>query len=329
MALTLDFAFEGFRILKKKKSLIFAWGLFAVLLSVVTMAAFFILSGAGIAAYTAMITQAAEGGVEPSPQQMMSVMAGLIPGYLAAIPLNLIGASMMLCAVMRAVLQPMSGGFGYLKLGADEGRQILLMIVICIIHVVAIIVACIAASLVIAIASAAKIGVVTGLATFVAVVAAFLAYIYFASRMSLAAPLVFDTRKFDVFGSLKLTKGHGWTLFFGYVVMCIMMFVAIVVIELVFLAVIVGIIIAVVAAGAVGPMHGDAPDFSQMNLAVVIPAGLVCLLLYIAMFWLMVALMYALMYGAPAAAYRTLAKPAAPLFAPIIDALEDMADQDA
>jgi hypothetical protein len=116
----------------------------------------------------------------------------------------------VVAAVYRAVLEPARPGFAYLRIGRREGWLLLLMLTL------AILVACAIIPLellmivpVIALARAAAPallvgggGVLVGLAVLVWVLA----------RLSMAAPMTFAERRFRLFESWRLTRGHGLAL---------------------------------------------------------------------------------------------------------------------
>ena len=105
---------------------------------------------------------------------------------------------------------------GYLRLGADEMRQFLLMLLIGAV----VLGASLGASLVIAILTiflgvAAK-GFAAAGSTLLAI-AWICAGLYCWVRLSLAAPLTFDEARVDLFGSWALTRGRFWKMFGTYV----------------------------------------------------------------------------------------------------------------
>jgi hypothetical protein len=137
---------------------------------------------------------------------------------------------MLNAAVARAVVRPGESAFGYLRLGMDEVRVFVVTLVIGIIIALACIPAAIVAGIVVGIV-AATLADNVGLALGVGMLAyvAFIAFIIWLSvRFSLAVPITVAERRFAIFDSWRMTKGHVW----GLIGMTILAFVLCLVVQI-------------------------------------------------------------------------------------------------
>jgi hypothetical protein len=123
---------------------------------------------------------------------------------------------------------------------------------------------------------------------------------YVMTRLSLASPLTFDTKRVNLFGSWRITRGQFWPMFGTYVLTC-------------FMAIVVGllgmIVLLACAAIAAGGVNGFAsmfrPDMSSLK-AYLTPARIVYLVLAGALY----ALIWPVLLAPRAAIYKALtAKP--------------------
>ncbi|EGF90326.1 putative membrane protein [Asticcacaulis biprosthecium C19] len=218
--LNIDFAFEGFRIIRERPWLIPVWGVVLLIFSFASTAALIQFAGPALAELEAM-------SANPSsdPAQAMAVFGPIGQIYAVAMPLGLLVQAVIACAVYRSVLQPSASSFGFLRLGTAELLQIGLYIVLALMFLAAFLASLLAGVVVGGILSVvlglialplAFIGVVVG------VVLAYGGVIWIMIRFSLAGVQSFAEKKFNPFGSWELTKGNSWTLFGGYLIMSIM-----------------------------------------------------------------------------------------------------------
>ena len=298
--LSVDFAFEGFRLIRAKPMVLAIWGVVLLIINGGFLVGFYYAARP----FIAQLQQIFAGAGTTDPKVVLGFVGAIVPFYILILLGALIIGAVFNCAVFRAVLDDSNKmGFGYLRLGGDELRQVgasllfFLLFVVVEIAVVAVFIAVVAGL------TAAK---AKGLGVFLAVVlgiALFLAVIWIVVRLSLAMVQTFDQRRINLFGSWKLTQGHFWTLFGGYLV-----------------ALLVGGIITAIAAqviqlgvglatgnmmpgGFMPIMPGQKPDLNAIMAAFTTPAFLVSLGLR----ELIVAPLSLAMSIAPvAAAYRTL-----------------------
>jgi len=142
-----------------------------------------------------------------------------------------VAKAILAAAAFRAVLEPGNRGFGYLRLGAQEGWLALLMLVqgvlLYIVAIVAAIVLAIVVAIVFGIGASTERGVLlAGLATIAAVLAVGIPLIWAILRLSLAAPMTFAERNFRLFESWALTRGQSLRLL-GMTLLLVLILIAI------------------------------------------------------------------------------------------------------
>jgi len=206
----------------------------------------------------------------------MAILQQLGPFYLLILVFSLVFYPIVFSTMNRAVLRPEEEGFGYIRFGADELRQIGLFLLIFVLGI-GVYIAFIIAMVVVFAAVGAVVGLRatasgTAASMGVGIIAAVLliaGWIYLWVRLSLASPLTFASRRVDLFGSWRLTRGRFWPMFGAYLVATIL---AIVVSLLTFI--ISSAISAVVGGGVGGLASVMHPDMSSLS-AYLTPARIV------------------------------------------------------
>lgn len=299
----IDFAFEGFRIIRQKPILILFWGLASLLLSGMMQ---WISMSMLAPIMDQMMAMSSTTGTASAAN--VSAQLGLIGKILPLYGLILVGSmvyyAVMNCAAFRAVLGSQDSSFGYLRLGGDELRQMLVMFLfflLCFVAyiVVVIIVVVLGGIMVAAMAGNANgspmggvmVGLVFGLAILCIV-------IWFAVRMSFYTVHSFATKKIDLFGSWQYTKGRFWILFAGYLVTFIMAMV----VALLFIAIFMGVA-AALGMNGMSLFTSMAAAGQKVSYASLYGNPLMIGYTLFTSFFV-TPLMVAMFAGAPAAAYR-------------------------
>ncbi|MBX9460434.1 MAG: hypothetical protein KL785_04305 [Brevundimonas sp.] len=104
------------------------------------------------------MAEAMEGVASPPPAEVAALFQGfggllLSLGWL--LPVSILVGAMLAAAVARGVLNPRAGGFGYLRLGMDELRVVVVTVVLSILMVAAIFALAVVVGIVIALTRAA------------------------------------------------------------------------------------------------------------------------------------------------------------------------------
>lgn len=218
-----DAAFEGFRLVRRNPLALVAWTL---LYAVLTLTALFSLSNmiGPLEAVTAQ-AEALESVDQPSLEQVMAVLAGF-GGIMAQVawlmPVSLVVGAMLGAAVARGVLQPSSDRFGYLRLGMDEVRVLVVTFVLGLIMGLIAFVAFMALALLIAAAKAGGGGGGAAIAGVIGFLAIVCGMVWLAVRLSLAVPITVAEKRFAFFDSFNVTKGRFWPLL-GMAILAIVM----------------------------------------------------------------------------------------------------------
>ncbi len=296
--LSVDFAFEGFRLIRQKPWVVLTWGLVTLVLTVAVCAGVYF-------AVKPLIPQLQNLPDKPDPNLMMGFLAAIIPAYFIIIILALLISAVFHCAVYRAVLGNRgSAGLGYMRLGGDEWRQVganLVMFLLILVAEIAVVAG--------GFAIYAGVNQAGGQGAAVAAVVVYgiaivVALIWVAVRLSLYSVQTFDTRSINLFGSWRLTKKHFWILFAGYIIAMLLS-------GLVSAAgtqlsqIIVGLVTGNAFPGGMAPFTPENPpkDFNAMMAMFTGPAFLIAIGLRIAV---VTPLTLAIANAPAAAAYRAL-----------------------
>lgn len=208
-----DAAFEGFRLVRRNPMALVAWTLVYLVFALANVAAMSQM-GPALADLTALM----EGMEGTSPTSMadlapvMEAYGRLLASMVWLFPLSMMVTAVLTVAVARGVLEPKARAtFGYLKLGMDEVRVLVVTVVLAILMAIIAFVAFFAAVFI----SVAATTLIEGWGWAIGVVTTFAAtalVVWLAVRWSLAVPITLAEKKFAFFDSFRVTKGRFWPL---------------------------------------------------------------------------------------------------------------------
>ncbi|HEY3799001.1 MAG TPA: hypothetical protein VGL58_11660 [Caulobacteraceae bacterium] len=287
-----DAALTGFRIVWEKPAAVAVWAVaqFAMTLGL----SLFIAVTAG-PAFDRMMQMGFSLNAADM-EQVIDLGRQLAPTYVAVLSALLVFYAVLWGAMNRAVLRPGASAFGYLRLSADELRQLGLLLVL----------AGLAFGLYVAVSFAAfAVGAVleslmgpAGLSLMLAlwIVGEAAAFIFFGVRLSLVSAQTFSTRHIDLAGAWRLTRGRFWPLLGTYAVAFALVLVVIA------LSWAIAIAAAAILGGGVGALGGLFQG-GVGTMAMILSPGR---LAYVAVSSVGSALGFPVTMAPPAAVYRAL-----------------------
>lgn len=200
-------AFAGFGVLRRKPWAPLVWSL----IYVGVMAGMLLILGAAfVKAMGRLATLGPNANVQPA--EILGLLAAVAGGYFLMIAVFWVIGAIINMAVVRAVLEPEAGAFAYMRFGAPELWLLLANFVLFILYTIA------SMALAIPVSIASAIAVLTWRdgAPFIGLPVQLISWgvtIWFGLRFSMVAPMIFTDRRFRLFESWSLTRGHVWRLF--------------------------------------------------------------------------------------------------------------------
>ena len=212
-----DAGLVGFKVARENPMAVVAWALLSLVSTVVASVIMASLTGTAMTELREISGQAAEA----DPGAMLAIYGRLAPAFLLILPISLIFTGILYAAANRLVLRPTEGGFGALKLGNDEFRQIWALVLAFLVIMGAYF------ALALGVVAVAVLGVMINpvLGTLLAILAGLAALaglIWISLRLSLVSPIAFSTGKVNLSDSWRMTKGHVWPLLGAYVLAVVM-----------------------------------------------------------------------------------------------------------
>lgn len=282
-----DAAFEGFRVVRRRPMALVFWSLFYI---VVMAAAFALIGGSMIGLINA--SEALEAAGATSPEAFMPILQSYMAIFAIILPLSIIASAMVYAAVSRAVLRPSESSFGYLRLGMDEVRVLVVSLVLTLFFIVAMFVVSGIIGAVIAMTAAADVPALW-LVVVLLVCAAIALFVWLMVRLSLAIPITMAERRIAIFDSFGVTKGRFWPL----LGMALLAFVMSIVVGLL------GSLVAMPIQLATGGLAGLS-DLEGESLQVLLQSAWPAIAAWVVINAIMSAMQVAVVYAPFSAAYR-------------------------
>jgi hypothetical protein len=288
-----DVAFTGIRFVREHPRAVAIWAAIQVILSLLLG----VVAVVTLGPYMAQMQALNHPGPATDPAQVFGLLAHVAPMYVLFLMFGLLFYAVLYATMSRAVLEPAEERLSYIRFGMDEARQLLLVLLWIVITAVFYAVA-LAAAIAGALVLAGTPRAIHGLLVVIACLLVAAAAIYCLVRLSLATALTFDSRRVDLFGSWRLTRGRFWKMLGTYLL----------VLGVGLIIMILTTIITVAAAAVLGGIGAVASVFQSgmasmgsMN-AFFVPARLA-----VSLIWALVTpLMWALFFMPAPAIYRQL-----------------------
>jgi hypothetical protein len=208
-----DAAFTGFRIVWERPLAVVYWAALQVVVALASTA--FVTLSAG-RQFTEAAQASLQFGADPAP--MIARMAALAPTYAALLIGGLVLQAVLAAAMNRAVLRPQLFRFGYLRLAADELRQLGLFALILLLAAALYIGVVLVVGVIFALLGFAGGDAGFALALLILIPVLLVVFVFVGVRLSLASALTFASRRIDLFGSWTLTRGRFWPLLWTYLI---------------------------------------------------------------------------------------------------------------
>lgn len=210
-----DAALRGFRLVREQPRLLLALILFGVLVAAPGATAIDFSLARALPANFSL-----GAALQPrDPRQVADLATRLAPLWALTVAYDFLIFAIVASAVNRAVLRPADSAFGYLRLGADELRQLIVIVALFLVTL-GVYIACLIPAFVVisAVTALARLsGAAPSAALLVAALLACLAVMIGVSlRLSLASPATFAAGRVIVARSWAMTGGRGWRILGTY-----------------------------------------------------------------------------------------------------------------
>ena len=127
-----DAVFEGFRVVRRQPLTLAFWSLFYA----ASMVAAFAMIGPSLIGFVTATEQLEQSGATPTMEDFAPLFQTMGLLFAVLLPISLIASAMIYAAVARAVLRPGESAFGYLRLGMDEVRVLVVSVVLFLVFMV-------------------------------------------------------------------------------------------------------------------------------------------------------------------------------------------------
>jgi len=199
-----DAAFEGFRLTRRSPMTVLWWALAYIVFFAGVMA---LASGPIIQMVSEM--ERLEGMSDPQFSDFNALGLTYFSLFAWIMPLSLVFGAVINAAVARAVLRPAQSAFGYMRLGMDEVRVLVVTLVLAIVFGV---IMALGGTVIGFVAGFANASGTSGLwlAVILGGIVLMLLAIWLMVRFSLAVPIVVAERRFAFLDSFARTRGRFW-----------------------------------------------------------------------------------------------------------------------
>jgi hypothetical protein len=201
-----DAAFSGFAAVRRRPLAVIAWTALAFVVSLIIQGLAVGLPFDEVMAAWVAQDQARLRALSPALLLLDAKIAPVLLAYLVV----------MQGAIYRVILRGETDRWGSLRLGGDEIRLLGVTVVVWLLTLAAAILCGLALGLLVALLGGLWHAPLIPL-TIVYTAAVYGVVALVALRLSLAAPLAFDTRRVDLRAAWRLTRAHAWTLLGTYV----------------------------------------------------------------------------------------------------------------
>jgi hypothetical protein len=212
-----DSAMSGLRLITRHPKVLPYWIGFNLLAATFALALLFLLFGDFLRQVMELVINSGE----PTPAMVFSLIPRIGLMLLIFLPFGLFVSAVRQGAATRAILWPDDDRYGYLRVGGDEFRLMLVLFVVGIIKGAI----QLAIGLVLGIFFAIALGLSGGFSAEsmagdrpILRLIVQLIMVYFFLRFALAVPQTMDSRSVNIFGTWTLTKGHVGRMFLSYLI---------------------------------------------------------------------------------------------------------------
>lgn len=287
-----DAAFTGFRIVWERPWAVAIWAGLQFVFNLALRLFMVASAGPALMKLSTLGTQASAA----DPNVVLGLFRQIAPTYVVLLIAALVLSAVLYAAMNRAVMRPQESQFGYLRLAADELRQLGLLIGFTLLFMGVELAFLVIGLLLLAILGTALGGSGVAVALAILLPVAICGFVYVGVRFSLATPMTFATGRINLFGSWTMTRGRFWPLLGTYVLALA-------------LSLVVGALTFVIAAlivGIIGGGFGGIAAMMQADISSVASVLTPAQLVYLAITSIGAALGAPITMCPPAAIYRSL-----------------------
>jgi hypothetical protein len=196
----------GFRLIKERPGAMLIWTLIQLAMTI------------GTSFWTASLVQGLFDALLSGESVQSVQLSFAMQSLLVAVAIGVV-STILYAAVQRAILRPTEGGPGWLKLGMDEIRFLLIVVLYSIIFAVALIIAGVILGLFFAGSGESGMQIMQILI----IILGFIACSYFGTKLSLSFPLTLKEGTFSIGEGWSLSNGRFWTLYGAYFIILLIL----------------------------------------------------------------------------------------------------------